>query len=94
MREERAGPVPPKCLHFCWEVSIHSHPLLEFSYSERYSLSTKVPLEQLAGDLEALFSRFGPCYVKIKQGKKKDLPGAFVQFEVSLVDIYWSSLSN
>lgn len=48
------------------------------------SLSTKVPLEQLARDLKTLFERFGPCYPKIKQGKKKDLPGAFVQFEVSL----------
>lgn len=30
-----------------------------------------------------MFTQFGPCHVKIKQDKKKGLPGAFVQFEVS-----------
>lgn len=50
-----------------------------------YSLSTKVAVEQLGDDLEKLFGKFGTCYAKIKQGKKKDLPGAFVQFEVSFL---------
>lgn len=39
--------------------------------------------DRLARDLKTLFSQFGTCHPKIKQGKKKDLPGAFVQFEVS-----------
>jgi hypothetical protein len=47
------------------------------------SLSTKVPTETLAEDLKSVFTRFGACHVKIKQDKKKGLPGAFVQFEVS-----------
>ncbi|KAJ5198319.1 uncharacterized protein N7498_007436 [Penicillium cinerascens] len=45
------------------------------------ALSTKIPTEQLAEDLKEVFARFGPCHVKIKQDKKKNLPGAFVQFE-------------
>lgn len=74
------------CLHLCWEVSTvpMSMFLLEFCYLWYYSLSTKVSIEQMAEDLETIFSQFGPCYAKIKQGKKKDLPGAFVQFEVSI----------
>lgn len=47
------------------------------------SLSTQVPIGELVGDLRAEFSAFGQCYVKIKQNKKKNLPGAFVQFEVN-----------
>lgn len=47
------------------------------------SLSTKVPTETLAEDLKSVFAQFGACHVKIKQDKKKGLPGAFVQFEVS-----------
>lgn len=46
------------------------------------SLSTKVCLDELAQDLKKVFTQFGPCHVKIKQDKKKGLPGAFVQFEV------------
>lgn len=34
-------------------------------------------------DLKTAFTVYGPCHVKIKQDKKKGLPGAFVQFEVS-----------
>lgn len=34
-------------------------------------------------DLKIAFTVYGPCHVKIKQDKKKGLPGAFVQFEVS-----------
>ncbi|KAJ5668014.1 uncharacterized protein N7477_006584 [Penicillium maclennaniae] len=45
------------------------------------NLSTKVPADQLAEDLKRVFSHFGPCHVKIKQDKKRNLPGAFVQFE-------------
>ncbi|KAJ5118611.1 hypothetical protein N7526_010248 [Penicillium atrosanguineum] len=45
------------------------------------NLSTKVPAEQLAEDLKRVFLQFGPCHVKIKQDKKRNLPGAFVQFE-------------
>ncbi|KAJ5738337.1 hypothetical protein N7493_001492 [Penicillium malachiteum] len=45
------------------------------------NLSTKVCTDVLAGDLKNLFTDFGPCHVKIKQDKKKGLPGAFVQFE-------------
>lgn len=47
------------------------------------SLNTNIPNEQLERDLKTLFSSLGPCYPKIKQDKKKGLPGAFVQFEVS-----------
>lgn len=46
------------------------------------SLSTKVDTDKLAKDLETHFSKYGRCHVKIKQDKKKCLPGAFVQFEV------------
>ncbi|KAJ5152954.1 uncharacterized protein N7482_009432 [Penicillium canariense] len=45
------------------------------------NLSTKVPTEKLAEDLKSVFTQFGSCHVKIKQDKKKGLPGAFVQFE-------------
>ncbi|KAJ5613562.1 hypothetical protein N7528_007216 [Penicillium herquei] len=45
------------------------------------NLSTKVGTDELAADLKKLFTDFGPCHVKIKQDKKKGLPGAFVQFE-------------
>ncbi|CEJ56903.1 hypothetical protein PMG11_05615 [Penicillium brasilianum] len=45
------------------------------------NLSTKVPTETLAEDLKSEFTQFGACHVKIKQDKKKGLPGAFVQFE-------------
>ncbi|KAJ5886435.1 uncharacterized protein N7473_009109 [Penicillium subrubescens] len=45
------------------------------------NLSTKVPTETLAEDLKSVFTRFGACHVKIKQDKKKGLPGAFIQFE-------------
>lgn len=52
--------------------------------TEYHSLSTKVPTETLAEDLKSEFTQFGACHVKIKQDKKKGLPGAFVQFEVSV----------
>ncbi|KAJ5460153.1 uncharacterized protein N7458_001705 [Penicillium daleae] len=45
------------------------------------NLSTKVPTETLTEDLKSVFTSFGACHVKIKQDKKKGLPGAFVQFE-------------
>ncbi|GLI77145.1 hypothetical protein PoHVEF18_005430 [Penicillium ochrochloron] len=45
------------------------------------NLSTKVPTETMAEDLKSVFTQFGACHVKIKQDKKKGLPGAFVQFE-------------
>ncbi|KAJ5377754.1 uncharacterized protein N7496_005163 [Penicillium cataractarum] len=45
------------------------------------NLSTKVPTETLAEDLKSVFTQYGACHVKIKQDKKKGLPGAFVQFE-------------
>ncbi|KAJ6032297.1 hypothetical protein N7540_003029 [Penicillium herquei] len=45
------------------------------------NLSTKVCTDDLAEDLKKVFTEFGPCHVKIKQDKKKGLPGAFVQFE-------------
>lgn len=47
------------------------------------SISTQTPIGELVGDLRAAFSAFGQCYVKIKRNSKKNLPGAFVQFEVS-----------
>ncbi|KAI9927996.1 hypothetical protein ASPWEDRAFT_29385 [Aspergillus wentii DTO 134E9] len=45
------------------------------------NLSIKVSLDTLTEDLGDKFSCFGRCHVKIKQDKKKGLPGAFVQFE-------------
>ncbi|KAJ5288563.1 hypothetical protein N7478_001593 [Penicillium angulare] len=45
------------------------------------NLSTKVGADDLAEDLKKVFTEFGSCHVKIKQDKKKGLPGAFVQFE-------------
>lgn len=52
------------------------------------SLSTKVPLDKLSQDVQALFSTNGPCHVKIKQDRFKGLPGAFVQFEVSAILLF------
>ncbi|KAJ5999124.1 hypothetical protein N7451_006934 [Penicillium sp. IBT 35674x] len=46
-----------------------------------FSLSTKVAAEEMTEDLKTAFTVYGPCHVKIKQDKKKGLPGAFVQFE-------------
>ncbi|KAJ5548729.1 hypothetical protein N7513_005963 [Penicillium frequentans] len=37
--------------------------------------------EEMTEDLKTAFAVYGPCHVKIKQDKKKGLPGAFVQFE-------------
>lgn len=54
-----------------------------FSLTSR-SLSTRVPAEKLSTDLEALFSRFGRCHVKIKYDGRRRLPTAFLQFEASL----------
>ncbi|KKA24781.1 hypothetical protein T310_1140, partial [Rasamsonia emersonii CBS 393.64] len=48
------------------------------------NLSTRVPAEKLSTDLEALFSRFGRCHVKIKYDGRRRLPTAFLQFEASL----------
>ncbi|KAJ5884974.1 hypothetical protein N7495_009484 [Penicillium taxi] len=45
------------------------------------NLSTKISIDKLAEDLKSTFEKFGACHVKIKQDKKKGLPGAFVQFE-------------
>ncbi|KAI2786641.1 hypothetical protein POX_g09029 [Penicillium oxalicum] len=45
------------------------------------NLSTKVSPDILANDLKSVFTEFGSCHVKIKQDRKKGLPGAFVQFE-------------
>ncbi|KAJ5930668.1 hypothetical protein N7466_006161 [Penicillium verhagenii] len=45
------------------------------------NLSTKVAAEAMTEDLKNAFTVYGPCHVKIKQDKKKGLPGAFVQFE-------------
>ncbi|KAF7717267.1 Uncharacterized protein PECH_007545 [Penicillium ucsense] len=45
------------------------------------NLSTRVSPDALVEELEFLFSEFGPCHVKIKQDRKKGLPGAFVQYE-------------
>ncbi|KAJ5639771.1 uncharacterized protein N7484_007633 [Penicillium longicatenatum] len=45
------------------------------------NLSTKVAAEEMTEDLKTAFAVYGPCHVKIKQDKKKGLPGAFVQFE-------------
>ncbi|KAJ6115052.1 hypothetical protein N7486_000830 [Penicillium sp. IBT 16267x] len=47
------------------------------------NLSTKIAAEELTEDLKTAFTVYGPCHVKIKQDKKKGLPGAFVQFEAS-----------
>ncbi|KAJ5798131.1 uncharacterized protein N7503_007427 [Penicillium pulvis] len=40
-----------------------------------------VAAEEMTEDLKTAFTVYGPCHVKIKQDKKKGLPGAFVQFE-------------
>ncbi|KAJ5772139.1 hypothetical protein N7520_002668 [Penicillium odoratum] len=45
------------------------------------NLSTKVAAEEMTESLKKAFTVYGPCHVKIKQDKKKGLPGAFVQFE-------------
>ncbi|KAJ5819782.1 hypothetical protein N7474_005373 [Penicillium riverlandense] len=45
------------------------------------NLSTKLSAEEQSDYLSRAFWKIGPCYVKIKQDKKKGLPGAFVQFE-------------
>ncbi|KAJ6117584.1 hypothetical protein N7512_007309 [Penicillium capsulatum] len=45
------------------------------------NLNTSIPPEQLEKDLKTCFSFLGPCHPKIKQDKKKGLPGAFIQFE-------------
>jgi hypothetical protein len=34
-------------------------------------------------DLVKTFSEFGQCWVKVKEGRQKALPGAFVVFDVS-----------
>jgi hypothetical protein len=53
-----------------------------------FSLSTKVAAEEMTEDLKTAFAVYGPCHVKIKQDKKKGLPGAFVQFEVSQLIVF------
>ncbi|KAJ5624608.1 hypothetical protein N7510_000917 [Penicillium lagena] len=45
------------------------------------NLSTKLSAEEQSDYLSRAFMKIGPCYVKIKQDRKKGLPGAFVQFE-------------
>ncbi|KAL1962428.1 hypothetical protein VTN77DRAFT_9699 [Rasamsonia byssochlamydoides] len=45
------------------------------------NLSIRVPAEKLSKDLQALYSRFGKCHVKIKYDGKRRLPTAFLQFE-------------
>lgn len=80
------GLFPPEACIFVGKYVIRlsgSRPSTGLSANEYCSLSTKVPTETLAEDLKSVFTRFGACHVKIKQDKKKGLPGAFVQFEVS-----------
>lgn len=78
------GLFPPEACIFVGKYVIRrSESSTGLSANGCRSLSTKVPTETLAEDLKSVFTGFGACHVKIKQDKKKGLPGAFVQFEVS-----------
>jgi hypothetical protein len=41
--------------------------------------------EIIIEELKQLFAPYGTCYVKARYDGKKNLPAAFVQFEVSLM---------
>lgn len=47
------------------------------------SLPNKIPSERLVKELKDLFHPIGECYVKTNRDRVRDLPAAFVQFEVS-----------
>lgn len=78
------GLFPPEACIFVGKYVMNLSDADPSCYADQdHSLSTKVPTETLADDLKSVFTQFGACHVKIKQDKKKGLPGAFVQFEVS-----------
>jgi hypothetical protein len=51
------------------------------------SLSIRVPTEKVVKDLVELFSVYGKCYAKVKQDGRRNLPVAFLQFEVWVIPI-------